>query len=240
MMLMAKKAAAKPSTKSKPARPSARSKSARVGSAPSKDRIIDALMGLFATRDFANISLADIAEEAGIPLAELREFYDGKLAILADFSRRIDRIVLEDGPAEGDCARDRLFDILMRRFDALTPYKEAVGRLMRALRCDPRLAGFAHCNAMRAAKAMQVGADAEKSGVFGALTRQGLVLVHAETLRVWLDDDDPGLARTMAALDQSLGRGERAMKFVGGVCATLRPFLHRDRATRDGTAAADA
>ena len=30
-------------------------------------------------------------------------------------------------------------------------------------------------------------------------------------MRVWLDDDDPGLARTMAALDKRLREAERAV-----------------------------
>jgi hypothetical protein len=37
----------------------------------------------------------------------------------------------------------------------------------------------------------------------------GLASVYASVFRTWLDDDDPGLARTMAALDRRLRRGER-------------------------------
>lgn len=227
---MAKKASAKRSTQSKRARKSI----------PFGDKIINALMALLATRDFASISLADIADEAGVPLADLREIYDGKPAILADFSKRIDRTVLDGGPAEGETARDRLFDILMRRFDALDPYKDAVGNIMRAVRCDPGLACFAHRNATRSAKAMLAAADAGASGPVGAIACQGLVLVHAEVLRVWLSDDDPGLAKTMAALDRGLGRGEDAMKLVNGLCSALRPFICRNRETGDRRAAADA
>lgn len=226
---MAKKARAKSSARSKTARPSKRSKAARAA-APSRDSIIDAMMVLLASRSLARISLDDIAEEAGISLAELRKIYDGKLAILADFSRRIDGFVLDEGPAEGDSARDRLFEILMRRFDALAPYKDAVRNIVRAIKCDPGLACFAHRGATRSAKSMLATADAEKSGLFGAIARQGLLLVQGEALRVWLNDDDPGLAKTMAELDRSLGRGEQAMRFAGGVCAALRPLLCRDRA----------
>jgi AcrR family transcriptional regulator len=227
---MAKKARAKRSTKSK---------TARATAIPTRDQIIDALMVLLAVRDFTEISLADIAEEAGVSLATLRETYDSKLAIIADFSRRIDRTVLDGGPADGEGVRDRLFEILMRRFDALGPYKDAVGHMAQALRADPCLAGFAHRNATRSAKAMLASADPDSTGLFGAIARQGLVLVHAEALRVWLDDDDPGLAKTMVALDRGLERGARAMNFAGGICAALRPFLCHRRTNSDA-AAADA
>ena len=46
-------------------------------------------------------------------------------------------------------------------------------------------------------------------GVEGGLKVAGLASVYASVFRTWLDDDDPGLARTMAALDRRLRRGER-------------------------------
>ncbi len=212
----------------------------RAAAAPSRDGIIDAMMGLLAGRGYASVGLADIAEKAGISLAELREVYDGKLAILADFARRIDRAVLDGGPAEGEMARDRIFDILMRRFDALAPHKAAMGHIIHALRGDPCLARAAHRIAARSLNWMFVGAGVDRSGVSGVIALEGLILLHIDVLRVWLDEDDPGLAKTMAALDHGLDRGERAMRLVDGVCVALRPFFCRDRATRGGAAAADA
>ena len=38
---------------------------------------------------------------------------------------------------------------------------------------------------------------------------RSLALLYASVLRTWLDDDDPGLARTLAALDRGLARGAR-------------------------------
>ncbi len=231
---MARKARAKPSGRSKAARPS---RGARSSSATPKDRIIDALMALLATREFAKVGLAEIAEEAGVSLAALREAYDGKLAIVADFSRRIDQAVLAGGPAEGETARDRLFEILMRRFDALGPYKSAVRGIARAARRDLCLGRALHKISRRSQGWMFAAASAEMAGPLRAIAVEGLVLVNAEALRTFLDDDDPGLAKTMAALDRGLARGARAMNFLDEVCERLRPFVSRDRATRGRAAA---
>jgi ubiquinone biosynthesis protein COQ9 len=38
--------------------------------------------------------------------------------------------------------------------------------------------------------------------------------VYARVFPIWLDDDDAGLAKTMAALDRHLRRGESVMKRV--------------------------
>jgi len=40
--------------------------------------------------------------------------------------------------------------------------------------------------------------------------------VWLKTLRVWLDDDSPDLARTMAALDRNLGRAGRCAEVIFG------------------------
>lgn len=203
-----------------------------------KNGIIDAFMRLLAERSLGGIGLAEIAGEAGVSLGELREAFAGKLSILAAFSQRIDRTVLDSGPGEGETPRDRVFDVLMRRLDALAPHKEAIRGLARTARCDLCLAAFLDRNATRSMKWMLVAARADRPGLLGALAVKGLVLVNAEVLRVWLDDDDPGLARTMAALDRGLERGARAMDFADRICGRLRPFARRDRAARPRPAGA--
>jgi hypothetical protein len=46
------------------------------------------------------------------------------------------------------------------------------------------------------------------------LRAQGLTVLFGSVLRTWVHDDDPGLARTMAALDRALARGQRVAGFV--------------------------
>ena len=67
--------------------------SAKAG-AP-RDRIVDALMSLAARRDFQDVTISDIAHEAGVSLADFRDLFPSKGAILAAFSRKIDRQVLD-------------------------------------------------------------------------------------------------------------------------------------------------
>src|SRR5262249_45649900 len=140
-----------------------------------RDQIIDAMMRLAAENDFRHIGLADIAAEAEVPLSALRHNFDGKLGILAAFSRRIDEEVLEKGRAEGDSARDRLFEVLRRGFEALVPYREAPQRLARSARRDLRLARSLHAIARRSQMWMLVGADIHRGGVVGRIALEGAV-----------------------------------------------------------------
>ena len=100
---------------------------------------LDAALALAAKRSWADIALAEIAEEAGLKLSEIYPVFPTKGAILAAFSRRIDGLVLsEDLEGLDDSpARDRLFDVMMRRFDALEPYRDAVGNILADLWSDP-------------------------------------------------------------------------------------------------------
>ena len=186
-----------------------------------RERIIDAFMGLVGERGLVKTGLADIAEAADVSLAELRGEFPGKLAILAAFSKRIDQVVLAEGPAEGEGARDRLFDIFMRRLDALAPYKPALRQMAKTARRSPGFAAVLGVMTRRSQRWMHAAAGVGSGGITGAIARQGSVLVFAETMRVWLDDDDPDLARTMKTLDRALGRGDRAMRVVNDVCGAV-------------------
>jgi hypothetical protein len=51
------------------------------------------------------------------------------------------------------------------------------------------------------------------------LRSQGMACLFANVLRTWVDDDDPGLARTLAALDRELARGQRMAGVLDMLCA---------------------
>ena len=68
---------------------------------------------------------------------------------------------------------------------------------------------------------MLTAAGIGASGPRGMVRAQGLALLFGSVLRTWVNDDDPGLARTMAALDRALGRGQR---FVGPARGSVRQF----------------
>ncbi len=212
--------ATRPKRKQAVRRSAGRGAKATAAASP-RDRIIDALMQLTGERGLVKTGLADIAEAADLSLAELRAEFPGKLAILAAFSKRIDEAVLAQGPAEGEGPKDRLFDILMRRLDALTPYKPALRQMAKTARRSPGFAAVLHAMARRSQRWMHAAAGIGRGGVTGAIAREGGVLVFARTLSVWLDDDDPDLAKTMKTLDEALGRGDRAMRLMNDLCGAV-------------------
>src|SRR5215217_8371951 len=137
--------------------------------APSRDAVIDALMRLAESRPWSDIELQDIAQEAGISLADLRDMFPSKGAILGGLSRRIDRQVLEGTTNDlaGEPARERLFDVMMRRLDALAPYKRALKRISYALRTDPLALLALNQAALNAQRFMLAAAGISSEGPLG-------------------------------------------------------------------------
>jgi AcrR family transcriptional regulator len=200
-----------------------------------RERIVEAFMSLLDEKAFEDIGLADIASGAGVSLAALRGAFASKLAILAAYLKEVDRQVLAgiDDEMTGEPPRERLFDVLMRRIDALSPHKAAVRSLIRSAARNPGLAFALNGFAVRSQQWMLTAADVAATGPRGMLNAQGLALLFAAVLRTWLHDDDPGLARTMSALDKALGRGQRYVGFLDDLCripaslCRLRPRRRR-------------
>ena len=194
--------------------------------APSRDAVIDALMRLAESRPWSDIELQDIAQEAGISLADLRDMFPSKGAILGGLSRRIDRQVLEGTTNDlaGDPARERLFDVMMRRLDALAPYKRALKRISQGMRGDPLSLAAMNQLALNSQRYMLAAAGISTEDALGFLKLQGAVIIHANTLETWFDDEDPALARTMARLDREIRRGERVMERADDVRRLTAPF----------------
>ena len=185
------------------------------------DPIVAALMALLAEKSIEQIGFAEIAAQAGVSLAELRGRYGSTLAIFAAQMKEIDRKVLSGGDADmaEEPPRERLFDVLMRRIETLAPHKAAVRSLARSAARNPGLAFALNGLAVRSQQWMLTAADISASGPKGMLRAQGLAMLFASVLRTFVDDDDPGHARTMAALDRALARGQRWNGFLDDLCA---------------------
>ena len=201
----AKKTAAKKTAAKKTA---AKKTAARKADIPS--RIVAAALDLAATQGWRDTTLADIAAAAGLSLADVHGAFRSKEAIVAAFVRGIDAQVLagDDAAFADEPARDRLFDVVMRRFDALAPHKEAVRAIIRDSLCDPLAALCGACGLRRSMAWMLEVARIDSTGLCGLVRIKGLAAVYLAALCVWLGDDSEDMARTMAALDKRLRQAE--------------------------------
>jgi len=168
-----------------------------------------------ATRQgWRETDLVDIATEAGVGLDVLRRHFQSKTQILAAFTRMIDDSVLASLRAEDRAMqrRDRLFDVIMTRFEKMQPYKSGIERIAADQRFSISAALAQFGPALASQYWMLAAAGASTEGARGTLSVKGMTALYARVLNIWLADSDPGMARTMAALDRGLRRGEDFMR----------------------------
>lgn len=196
------------------ARKSKRSPSASSKASLDRDRVLDAALTLFATRGWAATSLLDIAEAAGTGLAALHGVFPSKLAVLNGFMDRVDAKVLSEPTEAGGSIRERLFEIFMRRFDALQPHRAVLAAIARDLPRDPCAALGAARRVERSLRAMAELGGVRTDGPLGVLRVKALGGLHLWVMRTWLADESADMAKTMKALDQGLGRLEAIARSV--------------------------
>lgn len=190
-----------------------------AGKAAPKDletRLIDAMLALAVREGWQGVTLPAIAEGAGAKLSELYPAWRSRMAVMTAFTRRIDREILETdfAFAPEDTARDRLFEVLMRRFDALQPHREAVRRIRAGVMRDPissaAMMGQLGCSMAWMLEAARLSSD----GIAGKIKIACLTALWLRCVAVWVEDGSKDMSRTMAELDRGLARVDRWAEVV--------------------------
>ncbi len=201
-----------------------------AAAADSEARLVAGLWRVVARHGWDGLTMRRVSAASGVSLAELRRRCPTPSVLLALHNRVVDQQVLEGTvPDTGDTPRERLFDVLMRRVDALQPHRRGVLRLLDEALTDPVLALALFSGLPRSMAWMLEAARIGTDGFAGALRANGLAAVWLYTLRAWARDNTEDLGPTMAALDRALDRAEQAARTLG-----LGPA---DRAGGEGPAA---
>ena len=181
------------------------------------------------------LTLEQIADAAQTDLAALGSHFSGKADIPRSLNRMIDlEILRETGHEDRDePPRDRLFDVLIRRFEALAPYRAGIAVIAREhgggtpfdLLCDGALL-------LRSMAWSLEAAGISASGWDGLIRVHVLAGLYLNVARIWLAEDPAGIAKTEAALDKALKQAE---SWQSAVPNCLRP--HRKSPQSTGTMA---
>lgn len=168
----------------------------------------------FATveeKGWSRLTLADLAAALELTLVDLRALIDSKYDLINALNRHVDAAVLEECASidVNDSPRDRLFEVIMARFDALTPYRNALGMMAFSARSDLRLAAMTHKHLQRSMGWMLEAAGLGEGGLRGKFRQNGLTVVYIRASLAWLKDGSEDLSATMKALDQALEDAER-------------------------------
>jgi ubiquinone biosynthesis protein COQ9 len=175
-----------------------------------RDRIIDAFMQVIAQHGWSGAQLERVAQVAQRDIVEIVRLIGDRWDALRAYRRRLDLESLAAIEADDEASvRDRLFDLLMARFEAMQAQRPAIERLFRTARRDPGLAAFFAVEMPKSFRRLADAAGVDTGGYFGLLRVKALVMLHLAVMRAWLDDETSDLSHTMTALDERLARAER-------------------------------
>lgn len=183
-----------------------------------KEKLVETAFRLVVARGWTGLTMAALASDSGLSLAQVYAVCPRKLDILLILSEKIDHTVLAAGLTDelAEPPRDRLFDVLMRRFDALKPYQAGLIVIARDLRRHP-VTVLATCAGLRRSMAWMLiaaGLDAQSSK--GCILSASLLPIYLTVLKEWFDDKSVDQAATMAALDRRLRQLERFVSILPG------------------------
>ena len=174
------------------------------------ERILDGWLATIANEGWSQARIDAAAAAAGATTAEVADEIPDRWTALAAYGRRLDRAALAEAGSDRDASvRDRLFALLMARFDAGEAHKAATRQSGIAARRDPALALCLGVALIGSTARIAEAAGVATGGLLGPLRVKALAALVLQVSRTWLDDSDPDLAATMKALDTALDRAER-------------------------------
>lgn len=181
----------------------------KSGKASGPDLLILAFE-LIAEKGWRRFSFADLAASSGASLVDIRHAFSGRAAVLGRLNRTLDEAMLAVDRDELDelPPRDRVFELVMSRLEAMAPFRAGLVRLMKDAPKDPELMIMTACRLDRSIAWLQDAAGLRSDGFRARLQRRLLTAVYLRTLHVWSTDDSVDLAKTMASLDKQLRRIE--------------------------------
>ena len=187
-----------------------------------------AALGLAAEKPWSEITLAEIAARAGLTLQDFHGV-GAREDIVEALDGHFDRAMSAEGVPEESSARERLFDVIMKRFEAMEPFRAGIRELMKfretSLTHVVRLPAHRHATAAWALASAGIDND---TGAPASLKRIAIAFVIAETERAWRKEKSADFALTMASLDKGLRRAEDRL-------GQLRRFTGRKPGTTDTT-----
>jgi len=196
-----------------------------------KDTVIEAALKLAENQSWSDICFDEIIAQAKIDRADVLEYFDDKADILVAYGRHIDRQMIENAALENiynveqeqEVIRERLFDLIMERFDVLNENRSAVLSILESIKFDPKqaLITFPHLGKSMGRILEEAGESLD--GLKGCAKITGLTVVYLYAVKTWRDDETADMAKTMSALDKGLGFAEETANtmFNGDILGTV-------------------
>lgn len=178
------------------------------------DAILDAWVHVITRDGWPQARIDAVARAAARSVDAVVAVAADRWDALRGLDARIERMALAEAASDPDeSVRNRLFALLMGRFDAMQAHRDLARQLHAAARSDPALALFVMTLVPPMLRRLGEAAGVDAGGLLGPLRIAALSALYVQVARVWLQDDSADLSATMKALDSALARAESLANF---------------------------
>ena len=165
---------------------------------------------------WSNEALAMAAAELGVPAERARlAFAQGLVQMIDAWFDAIDKAMLDAFPPERIAAmkiRERIRELILFRFEAMRPHREALRRALAILALPQNLADAARLAWRAADRIWRVAGDTATD--FNHYSKRAILVgVYGSTTLVFLDDESADLVPTRAFLNRRIDDVMRFEKF---------------------------
>lgn len=170
-----------------------------------------AALELAASRAWSDIAMADIAAQAKRPLSDFHGAASREDLVEA-LDAHFDRAMSAEGVPAETSPRERLFDVIMLRFEAMEPYRAGITEISKFRETSLyHLLRLPNHRLASAAWALASAGLDNDAGAPASLKRVAVSRVIAQAERAWRRETSGDFALTMAALDKGLRSAEERL-----------------------------
>lgn len=191
-----------------------------MGNTNLKQQILDTALTLAETSSWEQLHLYAIAQKLDISLDQIRRHYPQKDDIVEAWFDVADSAVLNIQPDQAflhQTVRERLHQVIMTWFEALSTHKKITGEMM----LYKLEFGHVHLQVLgllRVSRTVQWFREAARintTGLRRILEETGTTTIYLATFARWLRDDSANFDKTRSFLEQALLNAQNCASKVG-------------------------
>ena len=180
----------------------------------SKFKIIEESFLFIDKIGWKEFSIERFAEENKYKTSEVKKFIGNKNDLLIEFSKMIDEKVelnIDIKEFENSDVKDNIFELIMMRFDAMTPFKGGLKKIINEIK-SPIILKEISQNILVSMDFYLEFSNAYDDTIFDVIKKKSLFLIYSYCFKAWLNDDSKELSKTMSELDRLLNYAEKFSK----------------------------
>lgn len=176
----------------------------------SKDYLIEEAFKLIPLLGWHSFTVVQLAKNLDLSLAQIYSIFPDKISVLVSFFEKIDMKILSQINKEdfNEPRRERIFELLMSRFEALNPYKKALRSIGNGILSDPITALKLMPKLLHTLRWMLEASGYDVQGLKGHIKINTFAFLYIGVIAEWMDNDAVDQTKIMALLDKMIIRLE--------------------------------